>query len=74
MYLFIIIILSYNSSITDIEPYRNHITFSLTLTHQVRYWQPQTIYIYIYIYIYEKFIVLTSSLGEFIEDQILQYY
>ena len=33
------------------------------------------IYIYIYIYIYIKmFMVLTSSLGELIEDRLLQYY
>ena len=30
--------------------------------------------IYIYIYIYKRFMVLTSSLGELMEDQILQYY
>ena len=29
--------------------------------------------VYIYIYIYKGFMVLTSSLGELIEDQMLQY-
>ena len=31
------------------------------------------IYIYIYIYIYKGFMVFTSSLGELMEDQMLQY-
>ena len=29
---------------------------------------------YIYIYILKRFMVLTCSLGELMEDQILQYY
>ena len=30
-------------------------------------------YIYIYIYIYKRFMILTSSLGELMEDQMLVY-
>ena len=42
-------------------------------------WSPSTtvpnfyIYIYIYVYIYKGFMVLTSYLGELMEDQMLQY-
>ena len=28
----------------------------------------------LYIYIYKRFMVLTSSFGELVEDQMLQYY
>ena len=47
-----LIIILYNSSITDIEHFPNYNTFNPPLTHQVRLWQPYTIVIYIYIYIY----------------------